>query len=447
MLNRHAIPVVRLPRHPLWNALYVAAWELIARETHPAVIATPLRQWDACAWLLTARYASGVLPPPAGKGEAAREWPAPDHSRGPARSRGDSCAPLRPYFYEPLQPGFVSPLFAWAEWEWYQAVGDRARLASALPYLIAQYRWRQDHRRGPSGLYWASPAEPCPDHAPREAAEWCDVSAQQALAAECIAQMAGAVGQPADEEHFRAEWAALRALINERCWHDGAQFYLDRRADGSPAPLKTAAGFWPLLAGVPDAGQARALAAHLQDTRQFWRVHVFSSLPADHPRYSDRGAPGRGSVWPLANYAMVKGLERYGLRDLAYRAADNHLTTLSHVYKETLSLWDYYAPDTIEPAGVATPDTFSWSALAPIALLTETLIGLRLDAPSQTLHWRPALREDYRIEGLRFGGGDVSLSATPTRATLSASAPLTLHLITPQGEQWLAVNGETTVSI
>src|SRR5207237_7641228 len=114
------------------------------------------------------------------------------------------------------------------------------------------------------------------------------------------------------------------------------------------APDKTVAGLWPLMAGIPSPQRASQIAAHLSEPAEFWRVHVFPSLSADHPRYSDRGILRRGDVDPFQNYAIVKGLERYGLHELAHRAADNHLTTLSHVYKETRSHWHHYAPDYIE---------------------------------------------------------------------------------------------------
>ncbi|MBI1800089.1 MAG: nitroreductase family protein [Chloroflexi bacterium] len=45
--------------------------------------------------------ARAILGIPAGKGEATREWPA--------RSRGDSRAPLRPYFYAALSFGYPAP--------------------------------------------------------------------------------------------------------------------------------------------------------------------------------------------------------------------------------------------------------------------------------------------------------------------------------------------------
>src|SRR5207244_3424155 len=117
----------------------------------------------------------------------------------------------------------------------------------------------------------------------------------------------------------------LCGRINQSCWDDALGFYMDSNEAGQRLPQQTIAGFWPLIAGAAVAAQAQRLTAHLSDGTSFWRVHAVPSLPADHPRYADRGALWRGSVWPLENYAIVQGLERSGYYDLAARLADNHI--------------------------------------------------------------------------------------------------------------------------
>jgi hypothetical protein len=229
---------------------------------------------------------------------------------------------------------------------------------------------------------------------------------------------------------------------------------LDRRADGTHASARGAAGFWALTAGAPDAPRAARVAGTLADPGAFWRVHVFPCLSADHPRYAERGAGLRGSVLPLTNYAVIRGLERCGHGALAQRAADNHVTTVSHVYKETRSHWENYMPDYIEPGSIARPDYAPTAGLASVALLFETLLGLRVDAPARALHWTPRLREAFEVRHLRVGDAEVSLHVAPAAgdpkglvAVLRTTAPLTLLLTLPDGIRRLSVLDELRLHV
>jgi len=273
------------------------------------------------------------------------------------------------------------------------------------------------------------------------------------MAAELCARMAREAGDTAAAEASEEDLKALRSLIEQRCWNAATQFYSDCGQEGTPQAVKSVAGLWPLLAGAASPERAQQLAAHLQQPDEFWRVHVFAGLSADHPRYSDRGERRRGAVWPFQNYAILKGLERYGMYDLARRAADNHLTTVSHVYKETRSHWDHYAPDYIEPGSTARHGA-AGTGVSAVALLIETILGLRPDAAARTLHWRPTLHEVHSIEGLRIGSSLVSLRVVPDpstldclQATVRVSEPLRLHVSTPEGEQWLDVQDQVSVSV
>lgn len=334
----------------------------------------------------------------------------------------------------------TSPLLPWAEWAFFRHSGDLRRLDAVFPRLVTARAHLRDSLCRPSGLY----ADPNPDTtSPRDAADAVDVSAQMALGAEYLAAMARALNRTGDADKFEAERQALAGLINQVCWDETAGFYLDRRADGSLSPVKTTAGFWPLAAGIPDAARAIRLAAHLANPAEFWRVHAFPCLSADHSRYAERGAGGRGSVWPLANYAILHGLERYGLADLAVRAGDNHVTTISHVFKETQAQWENYMPDYIEPGSIAQPDFAPTAGIGPVAVLIRTVLGLKVDAPSRTLRWTPRFSEAHAVRQLRLTDVEFDIEVTPADgafdAVLRASAPLTLELHLPGGVQRIAV--------
>ena len=449
---RAAVPEVEIPRHPLWIDAYHGAWDVFERWAERG--GNPAEAETAAAIAHYARYAGAALP--------LHDW----------LDRQRETTP--------------SPLHAWAEWSLFQVEGNVARLARALPALRTHYfQLQAAGRRGGSedtmsgtpaggpaeGLYYRSEgaheieepeaqgastelsAQQTMGEPPKARSASIALSAQQAMAAECLAKIARAVGAEAEAEAFEGEWRGLQALSERWCWDHSAHYYADCGVDGAPVPVKAVDGLWPLAAGTASAERAGQVAAHLSEPAEFWRVHVFPSLSADHPRYSDRGYRRRGGVEPFQNYAIIKGLERYGLHELARRAADNHLTTLSHVYKETQSHWDHYAPEYIEPAGDARHDA-AGTGVSAIALLLETVLGLHPDAHACTLHWRPALHEAHRVAGLPVGGARVSLEVTPAagrpghlHARVRSTAPLRLHVSTPEGEQWAEVEDGSELSV
>ena len=378
---RERIPSPHAPRHPLWLDAYFAAWELLAQAARP-------QGPEACLLALCLRYT------------------------GDGATWLDRCEA-------------ADPLLAWCEWECYQYSGDAARLAGSrarlrsrvgalarvLPGLVERF----EERTAQAGL-----AD----------------NAYEALAVECSARIARTLGDEALAARFEQAWRACCQALNAQAWAEPPGFYVDG------AGHKTSAGFLPLLAGAASEAQADRLVQHLTCPDEFWRLHVAPSLSADQPRYADRGAARRGSVYPQDNYAIVKGLERYGRDALALRVADNHLTTVSHVFKETRALWDNYAPDYIEPGSIAHPDE-PLAALSAIALLLETIFGLTVDAPQNALHWRPRLRETHGVEGLRVGGTLVSAQVVEhsgqLTARLTTSAPLRLHLSGAHGDEWVDV--------
>ena len=451
-----SVPQLYIPRHPLWVNAYNGAWDLWFRQPMSCATARSAVGARMRAAQDDAAPRSGADTPAAcGTGQAA--------SISALQSDACAFALYARYAHDMRQAASLlelfhaadtsSPLLAWVEWKFYQATGDCARLARVFPSLVAHYERRKSQSRRTSGLYWDVADE---SGSPREAHEWVDASAQTALAAECMAEAAHALEQNDREHYFRHEWREQCERINRLCWDEPTGFFLDRRANGSRSPVKSIAGLWSLTAGVPSPAQAERLAAHLSDPREFWRIHVFPNLSADHPRYAERGAYWRGSVWSLHNYAVIHGLQRYGYDDLALRAADNHVTTISHVYKETLSHWENYMPDYIEPGSIARPDFVPSAGIGAVALLLEVLLGLQIDAPARTLHWTPRLREPHRIERLRLGNLEATLEVaeaeTPSRfqAALSVSAqsassvvaPLNLHLVLPDGERRLEVRDQ-----
>jgi len=336
------------------------------------------------------------------------------------------------------------PLFAWAEWGYYQLSDDVDRLREVLPGLIAHYRWLADHQRNENGLYWSTTWGCGMDNVPRYAASWVDFSAQQALNALYLARIAEAVGEDEMAAEFRREHAALAGRINALMWDEEAGYYWDLDTADAPVPARTIAPFWTLLAEVAPPDRASRLAEHLSNPTEFWRPHVFPSISADHHLYSPQGNYWRGSVWPLTNYAVIKGLSRCDHVALARQAAENHLTQMAAVYRDTGTLWENYSPEYPVPGNIAKRDFVGFSGLGPIALLIEEVLGIEVDAPNDTIRWRLYPTPEQGLSNLRFGDNVVSLLAR------EADGGETAIEVTAQREFTLSVQragAETTFSV
>jgi hypothetical protein len=333
------------------------------------------------------------------------------------------------------------PIFAWAELESFRITGDRSRLALVYEPLTRYYRALQQYLRQGNGLYmtdWASM-----DNFPRNpylerGGTAVDTSSQMVLFARGLAQIAGFLAKPEAATGFRADAEELARLINNKMWSPDRKFYFDLTVDGKQSPVKMAAAFWTLLAGVAGPQQVEALVAELRNPKTFARLHPVPTVSADEPAYDPKGGYWKGAVWPPVNTMVVRGLENNGQRGLAEQIALEHLRVITRIFKDTGTVWENYAPDAAKPGTPAKPDLVGWSGLGPILYLIEYGIGVRVDAPSNTIAWNIRSSERVGIERLRFGGTTVSLTcAAPDaqhRRTVRVRSDAPFHLkLTCQG--------------
>ena len=304
--------------------------------------------------------------------------------------------------------------------------GDGSRLARVLPPLVHYYEWIQRHRRTEDGLYWNTGLGSGMDNTPRAGEAWVCMTAQQALAARCIACIAEAAGEPALARRFREEHATLGRLINEKLWDEQDRLYHDRK-DNAFHRVKTVAAFWPLLAGGGARGSRRELVRHLEDEGTFNRPHRVPTLAADHPDYKAKGDYWRGAVWAPTNYMVVQGLAAAGYPELARAIAENHLHNMVEVYKETETVWENYAPESAAPGEPARRDFVGWSGLGPTAMLYEHVLGFHADGRDHTLTWRLHRTDRHGLEQLGFGRVTVDVVA---RARDTAGAPPVIDVTT-----------------
>lgn len=308
------------------------------------------------------------------------------------------------------------PILAWAELESFRVTGNTARLQMVWEPLVRYFQSFKEFVRQGNGLYmsdWASM-----DNSPRnrylnQGGTAIDTSAEMALFARHLSQMAGILGKEKEASQFAQEASALSEIINRRMWDKKRKFYFDLTLGGKHAPVKTIAAYWTLIARVASPSQTAALVAELENPRTFGRTNLVPTLAADEPEYDPSGGYWRGAVWPPTTTMVIRGLEAQGYNDLARKIALQHLSLVAETYRKTGTIWENYSPDAAQQGKPAKGDFVGWSGMGPIMFLLEYAIGLRPDASRNELLWELTSGGRRGCDRFRFNGHVVSLLAEP----------------------------------
>jgi hypothetical protein len=286
------------------------------------------------------------------------------------RQHADGYIPYRigPYLEEtiPYQGALTTsaPWYAWENLELYRLTGDRAFLRDMYASSARFWRWLAAHRDADGdGLFeWGGDGvlESVRDGdvavwdqvGPPAAFEALDLNVLMAQEADALAQMASALGRPADAADWRAHADTLGARIERTFWDDSTGFYyhVDLRGRGfthaRPRDLvrREIIGFLPLWAGSASPAHADRLIRTLTDTARFWRPAGVPSLAADDPYYDPHGY-WNGPVWVEWDYLVERGLLRYGRADLARELVDRVAQGMVAQLERTHTFWEMYGPD------------------------------------------------------------------------------------------------------
>ena len=210
---------------------------------------------------------------------------------------------------------------------------------------------------------------------------------------------------------YKRQYFSLKTRINSMMWDDDTAFYHDLNEQEQRLPQKTLAGFFPLLAEMPNEDRATQLIAHLNNPETFGTDHPFPSLSADSPDFSQQGDGFHGSVYPPFNFMVIKGLEKYQKWDIARECAIRHLYYMIDAMFPNNpdikgDLWEAYQPC---KEGVSITESngplprkryLHYAALSTIALMIENVIGLSISLPRKTVDWIIPNLEIMGIENL-----------------------------------------------
>ncbi len=314
---------------------------------------------------------------------------------------------------DPSNPeGIGLPLFAWAEFNLFHKSANKRRVKDVMPVLQKYMDWIDKTFKQPNGLY-AVPAVACGMYnAPRNNAYYpIDFNAALAVNAMYMAALGDILNDKDLNFQYKRMYFSLKTRINSMMWNNETSFYHDLNQAGEQLPQKTIAGFWPLLAEMPNEDRASQLIAHLSNPDTFGTDHPFPSLSADSPDFTEQGDGFRGSVFPPFNFMVIKGLEKYQRWDLARECSIRHLYyMLDGMFPNNPDikgdLWDAYLPC---KEGIAVSDTnpqfprkrcLHYAGLSTIALMIENVIGLAISLPRKTVDWIIPNLEIMGIENL-----------------------------------------------
>lgn len=353
------------------------------------------------------------------------------------------------------------PLFAWAEWETFRLTGDMGRLRRVLlekqylqkhfDFIEATRRWHwlkyatnpMFARRHPLGFQWSGVASGMDNtvrgRGKRRHLLWLDLLAQQGLTAEYINKIATILGDPVMAADFQGRYASIKDLLNKYYWDatDGIYYDIQVKSPHEFVKVKTPAAFWPMLAGMCDQHQAEQLAAKMEDPRCFGGDIPWPSVSRDDPDFDPQGKYWRGGVWLPTAYMGTKALERYGFYKIADATAFKLLRHMLRTYQEWTphTIWELYSPTAPEPGttkikiGRGRPDFCGWSALGPISLFIENVLGFRrIDALEQKITWNPPQKGRSGIRRLQIGSILADLIHEDGRIEVTTNGKFTLEV-------------------
>ena len=442
--------------------LYNTAWEITASRTRtgvglkPSLPASPYLDenvyedqiwiWDSAFMTLYTRYAPSIFPGL----QTLENIYYPIHKQ--VETGLKTCLRDNP------------PILAWAEYDNYMFSADEKRISHVMDqehFLEKHFEFFQNIPKGneqsyasyqpifrgvvriaPSGKYiaedetgynvndtfigftWSRGASGM-DNTPRNPIAdrntdilWVDALAQQAFSALCIARIHEKRGNIAKQKEWMKKYDELKEIVNKYYWDEKDGFYYDlSRKTGTFSKVKTCASYWVMMAEIPTKKQAKRMVKYLQtDSDGFSELggrYPFLSLSRLHPLYNNEtGDYWRGGIWLPFAYMATKALEKYGYYELADELAENILRQILNVYINGFNgkhtIWECYSPSQDRPSTehgrTARPDFCGWSALGPISMFIENIMGFHhINGLARQIDWTlKAKNGTHGIKDLTF---------------------------------------------
>jgi len=308
--------------------------------------------------------------------------------------------------------GLGMPLFAWVEFNIYHKSGNKKRIKDVLPILCKYTSWIDSTFKKTNGLYKTPLCATGMSNLPRGDAYFAmDFNAMMAINMLYLSALADILNDKETSFIYKRQYFALKTRINSLMWNAADGFYYDINKSEKQVQIKSLAGFWPLLAEIPNGEKAELIIEKLSDPKYFGTSHPFPSLAVSEEDFDENGRGYRGSVYPHLTFMVIKGLERYQRWDLARECAIRHV----YYMLDSMSpdgnhhrgnLWEAYMPTKEGPAKWSGKPAFpraqylTYDALSTICLTIENIVGLSISLPRKTVDWVIPNMEIMGVENL-----------------------------------------------
>lgn len=308
--------------------------------------------------------------------------------------------------------GIGLPLFAWAEFNLYHKGANKRRIKEIMPTLQKYMEWIDKKFKQPNGLYAVPHEASTMFNSPRKGCVYpVDFNSCMAINVAHMSALGDILNDKELSFMYKKMYFSLKTRINSLMWDTETGFYHDLDKNEARLPQKTIAGFWPLLAELPNADRADTLIAHLSNPKTFGTEHPFPTLSVDSSDFKETGEGFRGSVLAPFNFMIIKGLEKYQRFAFARECAIRHLyfilEGLSPINtKQKGDLYEAYMPCKEGPASCRSEKEFPrkkflhYIGLSTVALMIENVIGLNISLPRKTVDWIIPNLETMGIEKL-----------------------------------------------
>ena len=317
--------------------------------------------------------------------------------------------------------GLGIPLFAWAEFNIYHKSGNKKRVKDVLPILCRYSSWIDSTFKKPNGLYKTPLSATGMTNAPRGDAYYAmDFNTMMAINMLYMSALADILNDKEISFQYKRQYFSLKTRINSLMYNPTDGFYYDINKNEKQVPIKTIAGYWPLLAEIPNGEKAERIIEKLSDPKYFGTPHPFPSLAVSEKDFDESGKGYRGSVFPYLTFMVIKGLERYQRWDLARECAIRHV----YFMLDSMSpdgnhhrgnLWEAYLPTKEGPARWSGKPTFprpqylTYDALSTICLTIENIVGLSISLPRKTVDWVIPSLEIMGVENLSLKNNMITI--------------------------------------
>ena len=490
------VPDIIYEEHPEYTQLYWKAWELahdhikdipnLPQTPYMDEAASPINLWiwDTCFMALFCKYGSSRFPGV----ESLNNFYSLlyDGKKFPLVPYGELGEMSQLYLHIVDNP----PLFAWTEYENFQSSGDVERIKEILlnkqylqkhfdylenltedtpkPAMVAaSIKWRKHEK----GYFWEGGRSGM-DNTPRGRKFgptevdrpdnghilWVDAIAQQALSALYISRLAKIINEDTLAATWLEKYENIKEIINTYYWDEKDGFYYDIVADtGEFVKVMTPASYWVMLAEVAPIDRANKMVKHLLDSNKLGGMVPCVTLSRDDIDFNaEHGLYWRGAMWVPTAYMTIKALEKYHMTELAANLSKTILEHMSQTFQnyEPHTIWECYAPNSYEPARSCVPsrrvvrkDFCGWSALAPISLFIENIIGISIvDAFNKIVTWNVPndVKGIIGIKNYTFGDITCNFSFENNCFTINSDGEFTLII---NGQDFLIAKGNNSIQL